>query len=206
MTPPDKDVPIEFGVDPRRAAAHAAGALLTAAGLVHVMLDEPRGIAFIALPMFVASAAVAAHHVRRFVRRTPVVVIDHRGVEDRASTLGLIPWAEIRGAGVTEAGGKGHLVLHVDHAETYTRRLSPPHRLLARLRRAEAGFEYLTVRFTHLTPGPEVAAQKIHARLRAAPRRTAGRCPQCGYDLQATPARCPECGAAAASSSSSVQH
>lgn len=30
---------------------------------------------------------------------------------------------------------------------------------------------------------------------RAARRRTAGRCPSCGYNLRATPDRCPECGA-----------
>jgi hypothetical protein len=28
-------------------------------------------------------------------------------------------------------------------------------------------------------------------------RRVQGLCPECGYDLRATPGRCPECGAAA---------
>jgi hypothetical protein len=38
----------------------------------------------------------------------------------------------------------------------------------------------------------------IRRRVRRAVRRARGRCPDCGYDLRASPGRCPECGTAAA--------
>ena len=40
-----------------------------------------------------------------------------------------------------------------------------------------------------------VAASRWRHRRRGRARSAAGRCPACGYDLQATPDRCPECGA-----------
>ena len=36
----------------------------------------------------------------------------------------------------------------------------------------------------------------MHRRRRARARLVRGLCPDCGYDLRATPGRCPECGAA----------
>jgi hypothetical protein len=36
--------------------------------------------------------------------------------------------------------------------------------------------------------------------LRTLRRAAAGKCPQCGYDLRATPDRCPECGTAGSTS------
>jgi hypothetical protein len=42
------------------------------------------------------------------------------------------------------------------------------------------------------------ALYRISRRLLRTSRRAAGLCPDCGYDLRATPGRCPECGAASA--------
>ncbi len=43
------------------------------------------------------------------------------------------------------------------------------------------------------------------ARRRARARRRHGRCPECGYDLRASPERCPECGTAAAAAADPTQ-
>jgi hypothetical protein len=54
------------------------------------------------------------------------------------------------------------------------------------------------VRFPHwaLIPATVIAPLAFVVRARRRRRRTrAGLCPQCGYDLRATPGRCPECGA-----------
>jgi hypothetical protein len=54
--------------------------------------------------------------------------------------------------------------------------------------------------FAALVTATPPAAWLVRHRRRslAARRRSAGRCPNCGYDLRATPGRCPECGTAAA--------
>jgi len=44
---------------------------------------------------------------------------------------------------------------------------------------------------------PSLWARRELARLVRQSRRDSGRCPQCGYDLRASPDRCPECGSAA---------
>jgi hypothetical protein len=59
------------------------------------------------------------------------------------------------------------------------------------------------VRWTILPPLVWAAYRATQARVEAQLRRqriAAGRCPNCGYDLRATPDRCPECGSAVASS------
>jgi hypothetical protein len=79
---------------------------------------------------------------------------------------------------------------------------------------AESGGRFLGVHARHVaanwgrttavsTPLPYVTllmaalpVVAIRRRIREARRDRIGRCPQCGYDLRATPDRCPECGAA----------
>ncbi|CAA9422958.1 MAG: hypothetical protein AVDCRST_MAG64-3001, partial [uncultured Phycisphaerae bacterium] len=52
------------------------------------------------------------------------------------------------------------------------------------------------VAVTLTAPLPTVLILRRLRRIRQVLRRTAGgRCPDCGYDLRATPGRCPECGA-----------
>ena len=43
-----------------------------------------------------------------------------------------------------------------------------------------------------------LVAPRVYRRLRGRAFARAGRCPNCGYDVRATPGRCPECGGAAA--------
>ncbi len=56
-------------------------------------------------------------------------------------------------------------------------------------------FWFLALIFSAL---PLTWTARWRRRHRAARRRSAGRCPACGYDLRATPERCPDCGHGAA--------
>ena len=131
------------------------------------------------------------------LRRGVQIVIDERGIEDRQTGYGLIPWSEVRGAYLTVMGrGRGkYLSVEVDHAETYVSRVPAHKRLLARANGMFPGIGKVMLNFSLLTPGPEVALSCIRDHLRQRGAAGPGRCPACGYDLRATPDRCPECGA-----------
>jgi hypothetical protein len=132
--------------------------------------------------------------LRAVLIRGPLVTIDERGVEDRFTGYGLIPWEEIRGAYATEMGSGSCLTLRVDHPESYVARLWLPRRVLARMN-SGLGVGKVMINFSMLDLPPDVALSRVEERLR-----TRGafappvRCPSCGYDLRATPERCPECG------------
>jgi hypothetical protein len=160
------------------------------------LLDRPdaRAVGWIGLATF---ACMLAASLRLALQRRPPIVIDDRGIEDRLTGYGLIPWAEIRGAYYTEMGsGHGkYLSLDVDHPETYVAKLPPHRRLLARAN-AVFGLTRVMLNFSLLTPGPDHAMDAIRRHLAARENFSPARCPTCGYDLRATPDRCPECGTA----------
>jgi hypothetical protein len=56
---------------------------------------------------------------------------------------------------------------------------------------------YWFISFPFLIMGVSIIARRLKRRLRSG---RSGGCPQCGYDLRATPDRCPECGAVPAAS------
>jgi hypothetical protein len=187
---------IEFHVDRARLPQVfllIALLLAIAYGCTLIARPDARVVGWAGVAIF---GCMLAAFLRLAFQRRPLIVIDERGVEDRLTGYGLIAWAEIRGARLTEMGG-GHgkyLSLHVDHPETYLKNIPLHRRLLARAN-AAFGLSKVMLNLSLLTPGPEDAIDAIRRHLMGRDDLSAGRCRACGYDLQGNVSGvCPECG------------
>jgi hypothetical protein len=125
--------PIVIGSPRRHWAIIAVVALaLAALGVAGVVISHRSVVAW---ALVVVGGACGLTAAWEFHDRRPRVVIDDRGILDRALAIGTIPWHDIQDVHVKRVSGRHQLCLDLSNAAKYTSRLSAPLRRIVSLNR-----------------------------------------------------------------------
>ena len=111
------------------------------------------GVAFFAL------AVVKA--VRNLFSSDVAYVFDERGIDDRLTGMGLIPWSAITKVDILSVHGTRLLLLSLDRPEAYLERVSPAQRRLAAMNR-KIGWGDWSLTFVGLSPGIDEALKLVN--------------------------------------------
>jgi len=113
--------------------------------------------------LFVAAVPAVA---RELLRRGPLLVLSHAGLEDRRTSYGLIPWSAIEGAELMEMNRQKFLMLRMRDPSAWKTKQSAFARWSQPLNEA-FGFRGLPIDVTGLTMRPEDVVAEVRRRLQA---------------------------------------
>jgi hypothetical protein len=107
------------------------------------------GLGFIAFPVLL-------------FRSGPQVIIDEKGIEDRRSRMGMIPWEDVREVWVGSVHSTRFLCVEVTENGKYLSKLPKHQRMLAEANVA-LGFPPITICFSGLSPSLDEVLEYIQA-------------------------------------------
>ena len=110
-------------------------------------------------------AAVPAF-VRELLRRGPVLVLSHAGLEDHRTSWGLIPWSAIAGAELVELDREKYVMLQMRDKDAWQGKPSLVARWTKPLNEA-LGLRGLPIDVSGLSMPADQVAGEIHRRLQA---------------------------------------
>ena len=147
----------------------AAGLLLIGLALVAASLFAARtgddillrGVGWFGTAFFGLATLKA---IRDLFSTDTAYVFDDRGIDDRLSGIGLIPWSAITAVQQASVRGTRFILLSLDQPQTYLSRLSALKRGLAAVNK-DIGFGDWTLAFVGITPGVDEAWAYIQDRL-----------------------------------------
>jgi hypothetical protein len=154
----------------KRSPAKNVGLLLTGIALVaasalaaRVGEDQViRAVGWFGV-VFFALAVVKA--IRNLFSDDIAYVFDERGIDDRLTGLGLIPWPAITNVEILSVHGTRLLLLSLDRPDVYLERVSAARRRLAAMNR-KIGWGDWSLTFVGITPGVDEALKLVNESLR----------------------------------------
>jgi hypothetical protein len=126
--------------------------------------NDSRLLRLLCLAFFGSGALYA---IGTAMRRTPQVVVDDRGIEDRRLRCGVILWTDIRRLWTQSIGSAAFVCVDVSDPDAYLARMSLRPRLVSKWNRVW-GFPPISLNWTFLDAPPERATLDMKRRWNAA--------------------------------------